>query len=139
MESNIVRCPDPEYAEKMIAAIDAVRVKGDSVGGVVTCIVRNAPRVSIDCLCLPVQCACIDLYMMFRHQILDCAKKFLDPEHTKLILMACYCAFFSWIKSIIAFQGLGSPVFDKLEAELAKAAMSLPATKGFEFGSGFAG
>uniref|UniRef100_A0A6N2LSE5 chorismate synthase n=1 Tax=Salix viminalis TaxID=40686 RepID=A0A6N2LSE5_SALVM len=79
IESNIVRCPDPEYAEKMIAAIDAVRVKGDSVGGVVTCIVRNAPR------------------------------------------------------------GLGSPVFDKLEAELAKAAMSLPATKGFEFGSGFAG
>lgn len=36
-------------------------------------------------------------------------------------------------------QGLGSPVFDKLEAELAKAAMSLPATKGFEIGSGFAG
>ncbi|KAJ6901900.1 chorismate synthase [Populus alba x Populus x berolinensis] len=70
---------NPEYAEKMIAAIDAVRVKGDSVGGVVTCIVKNAPR------------------------------------------------------------GLGSPVFDKLEAELAKAAMSLPATKGFEFGSGFAG
>ncbi|TXG49551.1 hypothetical protein EZV62_025426 [Acer yangbiense] len=69
IESNIVRCPDPEYAEKMIAAIDAVRVRGDSVGGV----------------------------------------------------------------------GLGSPVFDKLEAQLAKAAMSLPATKGFEFGSGFAG
>ncbi|RVW32135.1 Chorismate synthase 1, chloroplastic [Vitis vinifera] len=60
IESNIVRCPDPEYAEKMIAAIDAVRVRGDSVGGVVTCIVRNVPR------------------------------------------------------------GLGSPVFDKLEAELAK-------------------
>lgn len=79
IESNIVRCPDTEYAEKMIAAIDAVRVRGDSVGGVVTCIVRNVPR------------------------------------------------------------GLGSPVFDKLEAELAKAAMSLPATKGFEFGSGFAG
>jgi chorismate synthase len=36
-------------------------------------------------------------------------------------------------------RGLGSPVFDKLEAELAKAAMSLPATKGFEIGSGFAG
>ncbi|THG21231.1 hypothetical protein TEA_001219 [Camellia sinensis var. sinensis] len=79
IESNIVRCPNPEYAEKMIAAIDAVRVRGDSVGGVVTCIARNVPR------------------------------------------------------------GLGSPVFDKLEAELAKAAMSLPATKGFEFGSGFAG
>ncbi|XVF23646.1 hypothetical protein REPUB_Repub13aG0057100 [Reevesia pubescens] len=79
IESNIVRCPNPEYAEKMIAAIDAVRTRGDSVGGIVTCIVRNAPR------------------------------------------------------------GLGSPVFDKLEAELAKAVMSLPATKGFEFGSGFAG
>ncbi|KAF3638165.1 Chorismate synthase, chloroplastic [Capsicum annuum] len=79
IESNIVRCPNPEYAEKMIAAIDYVRVRGDSVGGVVTCIVRNVPR------------------------------------------------------------GLGTPVFDKLEAELAKACMSLPATKGFEFGSGFAG
>ncbi|KAK9124282.1 hypothetical protein Sjap_013884 [Stephania japonica] len=79
IEKNIARCPDPEYAEKMIAAIDAVRVRGDSVGGVVTCIARNVPR------------------------------------------------------------GLGSPVFDKLEAELAKACMSLPATKGFEFGSGFAG
>ncbi|KAG9445561.1 hypothetical protein H6P81_011689 [Aristolochia fimbriata] len=79
VESNIVRCPDPEYAEKMINAIDAVRTRGESVGGVVTCIVRNVPR------------------------------------------------------------GLGSPVFDKLEAELAKACMSLPATKGFEIGSGFAG
>uniref|UniRef100_A0A6V7QV64 Chorismate synthase n=1 Tax=Ananas comosus var. bracteatus TaxID=296719 RepID=A0A6V7QV64_ANACO len=79
IESNIVRCPDPEYAQKMIDAIDAVRTRGDSVGGVVTCIARNVPR------------------------------------------------------------GLGSPVFDKLEADLAKAALSLPATKGFEFGSGFAG
>eukprot|EP01018_Ginkgo_biloba_P031208 Gb_32920 [translate_table: standard] len=79
IESNIARCPDPVYAEKMIDAIDAVRTKGDSVGGVVTCIVRNVPK------------------------------------------------------------GLGSPVFDKLEAELANALMSLPATKGFEIGSGFAG
>eukprot|EP00249_Psilotum_nudum_P022494 c28538_g1_i2 orf=593-1933(-) len=79
IESNIVRCPDPVVAERMIEAIDAVRVKGDSVGGVVTCIARNVPR------------------------------------------------------------GLGSPVFDKLEAELAKALMSLPATKGFEVGSGFDG
>ncbi|CAN6704827.1 unnamed protein product [Malus baccata var. baccata] len=78
IESNIIRCPDPEYAEKMIAAIDAVRVKGQSIGGVVTCIVKNCP------------------------------------------------------------PGLGSPVFDKLEAEFAKAVMSLPATKGFEIGSGFA-
>lgn len=79
IESNIVRCPDPDYAQKMIDAIDAVRVRGDSVGGVVTCIARNVPR------------------------------------------------------------GLGSPVFDKLEAEFAKAMMSLPATKGVEFGSGFSG
>ena len=35
--------------------------------------------------------------------------------------------------------GLGMPVFDKLEADLAKALMSLPATKGFEVGSGFGG
>ncbi|PWA76420.1 chorismate synthase 1, chloroplastic [Artemisia annua] len=76
LESNLCRCPDPEYARKMIVAIDAVRVRGDSVGGVVTCV--KPPR------------------------------------------------------------GLGSPVFDKLEAELAKTTLSLPATKGFEFGSGFA-
>lgn len=36
-------------------------------------------------------------------------------------------------------RGLGMPVFDKLEADLAKAVMSLPASKGFEIGSGFAG
>lgn len=35
--------------------------------------------------------------------------------------------------------GWGEPVFDKLEADLAKAMMSLPASKGFEIGSGFAG
>ena len=35
--------------------------------------------------------------------------------------------------------GLGEPVFDRLEAGLAKAMLSLPATKGFEIGSGFAG
>ncbi|KAG6472055.1 hypothetical protein ZIOFF_069510 [Zingiber officinale] len=79
IENNIVRCPDPDYAQKMIEAIDGVRVKGDSVGGIVTCIARNVP------------------------------------------------------------QGLGCPVFDKLEADLAKAMLSLPATKGFEIGSGFSG
>ncbi len=35
--------------------------------------------------------------------------------------------------------GWGEPVFDRLEADLAKAMMSLPATKGFEIGSGFSG
>ncbi|GAX75773.1 hypothetical protein CEUSTIGMA_g3216.t1 [Chlamydomonas eustigma] len=79
VESNIVRCPDQEAAKKMIDAINEVRVRGDSCGGEVTCVVRNCPK------------------------------------------------------------GLGTPVFDKLEAELAKAMLSLPATKGFEIGSGFAG
>lgn len=79
IESNIVRCPDQETAEKMIERVDAIRKTGNSIGGVVECIVRNVP------------------------------------------------------------SGLGSPVFDKLEAELAKACMSLPAAKGFEVGSGFAG
>lgn len=36
-------------------------------------------------------------------------------------------------------KGLGEPVFDKLEADLAKSVMSLPASKGYEIGSGFAG
>jgi chorismate synthase len=40
------------------------------------------------------------------------------------------------VRSIAA--GLGEPVFDKVEADLAKAMLSLPATKGFEIGSGFA-
>ncbi|HVU50186.1 MAG TPA: chorismate synthase [Polyangia bacterium] len=35
--------------------------------------------------------------------------------------------------------GWGEPVFDRLEADLAKAMLSLPASKGFEIGSGFAG
>jgi chorismate synthase len=35
--------------------------------------------------------------------------------------------------------GLGEPVFDKLEALLAQAMLSIPATKGFEIGSGFSG
>eukprot|EP00897_Mesotaenium_endlicherianum_P007579 jgi/Mesen1/684/ME000109S_10904 len=44
VEANIVRCPDPEAAVKMIEAIDKVRVRGDSCGGVVTCIARNVPK-----------------------------------------------------------------------------------------------
>lgn len=36
-------------------------------------------------------------------------------------------------------EGLGEPVFDKLEAKLAHAMLSIPATKGFEIGSGFSG
>ena len=63
----------------MIDLIKQVRGEGNSVGGVVGCIIRNVP------------------------------------------------------------VGLGMPVFDRLEADLAKAMLSLPATKGFEIGSGFSG
>ncbi len=79
VESNIVRCPDADCAERMIDLIDQIRRQGDSIGGVVECVARQVPK------------------------------------------------------------GLGSPVFDKLEADLAKGVMSLPASKGFEIGSGFAG
>lgn len=55
IESNIVRCPDLESDEKMIAAFVAVRTKGNSVAGVITFIVWNSPRVfshfTIDIIC----------------------------------------------------------------------------------------
>lgn len=79
VEASPVRCPHPETAQKMIERIKSVRKKGDSVGGIVECRVRNLPA------------------------------------------------------------GLGVPVFDRLEADLAKAMLSIPATKGFEIGSGFGG
>ncbi len=79
VESNIVRTADAAMVEPMVELITAMRTEGNSVGGVVECVVRG-----------------------------------VSP-------------------------GLGEPVFDKLEADLAKAMMSLPASKGFEIGSGFAG
>lgn len=79
VESNPVRWPDPKEADQLIRLIERVRSEGDSLGGVVECVVRGCP------------------------------------------------------------VGLGEPVFDRLEADLAKAVMSLPASKGFEIGSGFAG
>lgn len=42
-EDNIVRCPDPKTAEKMIALIDEVRLSRDTVGGIVTCVIKNTP------------------------------------------------------------------------------------------------
>ncbi|MBX2965251.1 MAG: chorismate synthase [Cyclobacteriaceae bacterium] len=42
-EDNIVRCPDPATAEKMIALIDQTRLNRDTIGGVVTCVVKNTP------------------------------------------------------------------------------------------------
>ncbi|AOW04228.1 chorismate synthase [Yarrowia lipolytica] len=74
-----MRCPDLALGEKMVKIVEEHRDSHDSVGGVVTCVIRNCP------------------------------------------------------------VGLGEPCFDKLEATLAHAMMSIPATKGFEFGSGFAG
>jgi chorismate synthase len=79
IEANIVRCPDPGTAEKMIRLIEKVRREGDTVGGIVEGVARGVP------------------------------------------------------------PGWGEPVFDRLEADLAKAMLSLPASKGFDIGSGFAG
>lgn len=79
VESNIVRTGDPAMIQPMINHIKEVRAEGNSVGGIVECVIRGCP------------------------------------------------------------PGLGEPVFDKLEADLAKAMLSLPATKGFEIGSGFQG
>lgn len=79
VEASPVRCPDLQTAEKMIDRIKEVRKRGDSVGGIIECRVRNLPI------------------------------------------------------------GLGMPVFDRLEADLAKGMLSIPATKGFEIGSGFDG
>ncbi|HEY2615182.1 MAG TPA: chorismate synthase [Chthoniobacterales bacterium] len=78
VERNAVRCPDPAAAELMTALIQSVRDEGDSLGGVIECVIRGISA------------------------------------------------------------GLGEPIFDKLEADLAKAMLSLPASKGFEIGSGFA-
>ena len=79
IEANIVRCPDPVTAQKMIRLIDRKRRAGDTVGGIVLGFARGVPA------------------------------------------------------------GWGEPVFDRLEADLAKAMLSLPASKGFDVGSGFDG
>ena len=79
VEANIVRCPDPAAAERMLERIEAIRKDGNSIGGTIACVARGVPA------------------------------------------------------------GWGEPVFDKLEADLGKAVLSLPACKGFEVGSGFAG
>lgn len=43
IESNIVRCPDSAMAEQMIALIDEVRKNRDTIGGVVSCVIKGAP------------------------------------------------------------------------------------------------
>ena len=42
-ESNIVRCPDEETAEKMIERIKEIKKEGNTIGGTVTCVIKNAP------------------------------------------------------------------------------------------------
>lgn len=79
VEANIVRCPDAEAAVRMIELIEKVKAEGDTVGGVVSCVIKGLP------------------------------------------------------------VGLGEPVFDRLNADLSKAMMSINAVKGFELGSGFGG
>ncbi|PNW27912.1 chorismate synthase [Formosa algae] len=43
IESNIVRCPDADTAEKMISKIKEIRKAGDTIGGTVTCVIKNVP------------------------------------------------------------------------------------------------
>lgn len=43
IESNIVRCPDTETATKMIAKIEEARKSGDSLGGIVSCVITGTP------------------------------------------------------------------------------------------------
>ena len=42
-EDTIIRCPDEVTAVKMIALIDAVRLERDTIGGSVTCVIKNTP------------------------------------------------------------------------------------------------
>ncbi|KAJ2844350.1 bifunctional chorismate synthase/riboflavin reductase [NAD(P)H] aro2, partial [Coemansia brasiliensis] len=79
VDQNAVRCPDDSTAQRMQEEILSCSQEKNSTGGIVTCVIRNAPA------------------------------------------------------------GLGEPCFDKLEALLAHAMLSIPATKGFEIGSGFSG
>jgi chorismate synthase len=43
IESNLVRCPDPETAERMINHITQIKKEGDTVGGTITCVIQNVP------------------------------------------------------------------------------------------------
>jgi len=43
IEANIMRCPNPEWAEKMIQLVERVKNEGDSIGGIIKCVIRNIP------------------------------------------------------------------------------------------------
>lgn len=42
-DQNIVRCPDDDTAQKMIALIDQVKSEGDTIGGIIQCVIQNVP------------------------------------------------------------------------------------------------
>jgi chorismate synthase len=43
IEENPVRCPDPKMAAEMEAYIKQIRKEGDTVGGIITCVIKNVP------------------------------------------------------------------------------------------------
>ncbi|WP_185857184.1 chorismate synthase [Blattabacterium cuenoti] len=43
IENNPIRCPDPDTAEKMIYEIKKIKNKGDTIGGIITCVIKNIP------------------------------------------------------------------------------------------------
>lgn len=43
IESNVVRCPDPEKATEMIALIEKTKLEGDTLGGVISCVCKGVP------------------------------------------------------------------------------------------------
>lgn len=43
IESNPVRCPDPEMAQKMEDYIKSIKKEGDTIGGIITCVAQNVP------------------------------------------------------------------------------------------------
>ena len=92
-------------------------------------------------------CADVDLAAVTLADVEADATRCPSPEHAEAMTEAIEAArrdgnSLGGIVECVARRvppGLGEPVFDKLEADLAKAALSLPAAKGFEIGSGFAG
>ena len=42
-ETNAVRCPDPEKAAEMEALIERVKAEGDTIGGIITCVIKGCP------------------------------------------------------------------------------------------------
>ncbi len=42
-DSNIVRCPDEETGNRMIELIQETKAKGDTVGGIISCVIKNTP------------------------------------------------------------------------------------------------